>query len=504
MRLSNLFSGTEVPVLGSIRAWIVVFCVAVYAVSIFPPALLLVLWLLGLVRSKLSAELLRVEESLLSTRKALGLLLMLPIFIGLAKGGFTPTDDFFRHATAARHGYDYTQIYEYLDPAFPHASMWVGYEFVLGVLEQWIGLTATSLTVQSILYFVLCWTLYRVSEKIVPEGQDRIVWQALFIAACLSLGLFHRALLARPEAVLTLWAISALWMKRWVWVATGLLLQPFYWLAIIYTPSALLLKGRLSERLLIGAAIALSSSLFWLAYAGTDWINFYSLLGEWMKNRHAAVSENDSVFLLLAHPVSIALIAGYLLLEKKYGLKGHGSLLLVAAWFMLPGQIRYGGLIAALLITYGFLTTRLPPLGRSLRISVILVAAGLVVIPSIQGKALSSELPRFKHLPDRAVVAAPFGVASFFLPAAHPGIRIAPAMELGATGVIRDSANQLHDSGDGVQEISMALDGQLSLDCLKLEKSSFTHVVERKMKDIPACVSLVEQSNQWRLWRVIR
>ncbi|MFK5947835.1 MAG: hypothetical protein QM500_03560, partial [Methylococcales bacterium] len=95
-------------------------------------------------------------------------------------------------------------------------------------------------------------------------------------------------------------------------------------------------------------------------------------------------------------------------------------------------------------------------------------------------------------LPEESRVLTEFNDSLFSTIYHNPNIKIAPAMEIGATE-------------KGVQQLIMDISVNHSLNCIALKKYDFTHLIEGSLniKGVPDCIKLIEIDGKWRLWKII-
>ncbi|MEO8152380.1 MAG: hypothetical protein ABI605_04860 [Rhizobacter sp.] len=460
---------------------------------VFAPAAIAVVALLWLEREVLIANLLRSAERVDARGMVVGFLLVWPV-LWTTVGGMTPGDDVLRHFAAWRHDYDYHRLYVALDPRFPHESMWVGYEWVIGFLHRALGLQLAILVLQWTIYSAAAYSLWRTALVLVPDREDAWTWRLVVVSVLLLTQLIFRIAMARPEALFAVWAMSAIWMRPWVWLTIGMAIQPLYWLGAIYAPAAILLRASWRMRIACVVGPVVAAALFWFSYAGWAWPQFYWLSFDWIRLRLAPVGENESILLALMIPGFTATLL-LLIWRGKIEVRRDWPVLALLGWFLLPGQIRYLSTVHAWLVVLVTRTVTLPRLQAAGQLAVwlaVVVSATYGVTAS--GKLTSSYdrgLPHFKTLESTAQVLTAFDQATYFLPTDHPGIRSAPAMELGATlQPVQALAVTLSGTGTGV------------LNCEALRSYGFTHVVEKRMAAASPCLEVQEISNGWRLWRV--
>ncbi len=411
------------------------------------------------------------------------------------KGGTVVPDDLNRHLTAYLHGYDYSNFYLYSDPRTPHASMWIGFEWLVGYLHRSLGLFWGGQLVQAIGFFWTIWLFTKLFLEALREHPERMLLTGMGVAAVLYSVLLSRVQAGRPEIFLSLLALTALVCntrgKVVLWTLAMAAAQPLYWLALIYAPAALLLPNRSwLTRAAITAGLIGVALAFWLAYAGAEWYGFFPLLREWVANRAFLVGENNPIYHLLFVPGSLCLILIALLLPEREDWVANIPVLLVTGWFMVPNQVRYASVVSPLIAliamrAVGRTSFDLKPVTRFMGVLVILsLMIGRMFGPGYDW------LPEFKTLKGDEKVLTMFEASTFWLPAQYPGLKVAPAMEAGA------SAHEL-------QQLIKDVIRDHTLDCAKLAKfPEITHVVDRNIETIPPCLKMQELHREWRLWRV--
>lgn len=309
------------------------------------------------------------------------------------------------------------------------------------------------------------------------------------ITAFLLSGLLQRATLARPEAFLSVWAISALVIRPAAWLVLGVLLMPAYWLSIIYLPAVILLQASRTNKAVIAVVISMTFFTFWGAYAGREWIEFFGLLAQWTHSRLASPGEGLPIQAALFNPIFIAAIGAALLRGRdSVWTRQDMACLAVMAWFLLPGQVRYIGTVGPLLIAIAL--PKIPLTKLSATVKVVVFAVCCMVLQSNAPSSTHAQLPDFE-IPSSARLLTEFDVPTYLLPSINGGVKTAPAMEFGAVE-------------EGIQRASLALSGQGELDCLVILDHQISHVIERHLKVAPHCLANPTFKNEWRLWHVVK
>lgn len=414
----------------------------------------------------------------------------LPVGVALAfigQGESLPADDLMRHLSAWELGFDYRPQYPWSN--LPKANLWLGFDYLLGVLQtagasksfllQWIP--GLSLLLQSVvLFFAL--------ERALPARRHNT---ALFLMAG-ALGLLAltpRSLLGRPEMFLLIFGATA-WFcqtraRAAIWAVGYLLLIPFYWLGWVYAAFALLLAPAalsLVTRIGIAALLGLAHLSFWQAYTG----DYLGLL-VWLKSTLSVLAgENEPMLKSFSFWFCWVLVAGISLalstLNKRRFLAALPVLMLLV-WFTLPNQIRYVAAIAFVALPWLYRTFSLWSAAVKVRIPLVVVlmsmsvAAALAVFPT-------TPVAKFE-LPATARVYSESPYATVFY--GKPGIAVEPSFALGATKPEWQDINK-----NGV------------MNCALLHKGGFTHVIEKSLEKPVECAQLTAVQGSWRLWTLTK
>ncbi|KWU26326.1 hypothetical protein [Burkholderia cenocepacia] len=432
-----------------------------------------------------------VRESLRSESGAIGAGLAVMLLIGFCC--ITPPgapDDALRDIASAAYGFDYHRMYPHAD--IQRYNAYLAFDHLLALLSHAVGAQGALHVVQGFCMVAFLALFVLMARRISPVLRAE---HYALIALAFATPLSARIFLARPEVILTVWGLfAAVCTRRWhvaLWVAVGALLTTGYWLAALYFPFAVLLPSRFRTKLLLGMLLTGWSFGFWhLASHGT-YIDSLSLLSSWPKNRVAVVQETGSFLVLLLNPyvVALVLLAGVSCTARRLGARDLQVLLLVA-YFCLSGMVRYAAVWTGLLV---FLAL---PLLELRRVENLWLRAGLLFFPfycaaACFGSAVPfSTLPSFSY-PAGSYVLTGFNAATFATPFFNPGtVSVAPSMELGAnTRAVQTLATGLSEG---------------TLDCNKLLAESFTHVVENRLRSVPACLRLEGVQGAWRQWQVVR
>lgn len=414
-----------------------------------------------------------------------------PLTLFLALDATLPPDDGLRHAVAHRFGFDYNQIYLEME-WMPRQSMWIGYEWILGHLDSNFGLNGALQTMRLIMAATFIATVYSALRKILPrDDQQNAVFLLLVAALSLAIG---RLYLARPEFIAMTWAISAFVLPWRVWVFIGLCIQPGYYFAFLYIPAIVLLDTSWRNRMVAGLTVLVGSAIFWLSYAGMDWLAFIQASFTWLSRREGVqVLENLSVTRYLDAYTGLA-AAVCVIIGFGRDWSRYVGLLAFSTFFLLPNQARYIPTLAVPLI---FIVAMILGEHGKAKFSFAFTTICAVFFTHITGSMIfdyanASSMPDFKLLPPHVKVLAMPDQSMYWLVATrNSDVKIAPAMEF---GVNRKETKLL----------SKQLQGAEPVDCEMLTRSQYGYAISSRLYRPAPCLKYLETSKAWQLWQVTR
>lgn len=423
-------------------------------------------------------------DSVLAQHRALAF--FSPVLLALAylgQGVSMPSDDLMRHLTAWQIGLDYRAQYPWSD--IPQANLWLGFDYLLGVLQQvgvskaWLlqWVPGLSLLLQSVV-------LYLALDRTLPARKHPASLFLLTGALGLLL-LTPRSLLGRPEMFLLILGAAA-WLCRTraqaaLWALGYLALVPAYWLGWVYAPMALLLAPSVlsfRQRLSLATVLGLLHLAFWQTYTG----DYLGLL-LWLKGTLSVpAGENDSLISSLglwpawvfAASLSLALST----LNRRRAWQALPVLLLLV-WFVLPNQIRYVAALGFVALPWLYRTLAVTAQVRQLQVSPLLVLLALGASAALTVKPTPVPAPFALKASARVYSESPYATVFH----GQPGIAVEPSFALGAT---RAEWKGLKQAG--------------VLQCDRLEAGQFTHVIEQSLVKPLECAELTQVYGPWRLW----
>ena len=292
----------------------------------------------------------------------------------------------------------------------------------------------------------------------------------------------------RPEVWAAAWLLSAATLPPRVWLVLGLLVSPVYWLLPIYAVGAFLLKG--SWRMRVGYAVAAGVlvSLFWLGYAGKDWLHAVAALPE-LSHRPVPAAEAGPLRDLLGYPGTWSLLAALAGTAAWH----RGKLVfwqwgLVIAAFLAIGSVRHILVLAPCAAVW----MALQPWPKPRTGAWSLLTLGVLVCGLLASQQLAPHRGPRLQVPANSVVLTGYNQAVFYLPFHNPGsFSMAPSIE------------SVWDTPQVVQWARAVSTGTLS--CQELAGSTFTHVLSpKKAMLLGECFQKVQEETGWVLWAVRR
>ncbi|MHB1666106.1 hypothetical protein [Thiomonas sp.] len=433
-----------------------------------------------------------------------GLPAALIAFLFLARHPFPP-DDLLRDMTAWAYHYDYRRTF-WGSPRIPHYDQYLGFDLLAGWVYRHLPTLYAPLVFQFTSLALYLGLLSGILARKLKD--DPLRWTLIGLAIALSLctPVLDRIVEGRPEMFFALWTLAAfladgVWM--WVWLAVGLTIVPWYWLAGAYAPAFLALPGR-SLKFRLGGTIlfGLAACGIWMGLShGLWWHSFIGLRGD-IQDRVYGVTENEGLSVLLQDPVIALALVSLLVLPWNWR-KTQASTWLLLAWFCLPWMMRYIDLLAPLgliLLAEGWNSEAVrswSPWGTQGRLPETRLArvrlAGFLLLLALPWRMIPPSPPYFLHIPGETPrtgvrVLSPFGPETYDTLYANPGVRLAPAMEPGMT---RRSLQRL------AQTVAKA-------SCAQIQASGAAYLIEDTLTATKPCLKLVTVNGPWALWKIER
>jgi hypothetical protein len=426
-------------------------------------------------------------------------LVVAPI-VGFAVAHPAPPDDLLRNLVSGVYGFDYRKAF-WGSPRVSSGDYYAGFDWVASQtyaafqrvgLQRWSWLPFSSALAVGFAGVLPAVLLAQTTRRDLPTMLAIVVLACTVWAIAPFAG---RIPSGRPEAFLALWGLTALLVrKRWqlgVWTLLGCFLGGAYWLSAVYFAAVALVRRPLSEKIAAGAVLAAVFLTTWFVLSDGHYVAWLWNLHVAVQHRVGSVAEDLPIGIGMLGPAGVSLIT---LLVAALSLRENqrpawrtefGWLLLVVGWFLLPDMLRYfdvlGPLLAVLILRA--VGPRIPEtLPHWAARSGATLGAGLLLMLALNGfKArplLDLHIPGAKPGDKVLTYFSSVTYDTLFL---NPGVRVAPAMEMGMTR--RDVQLASFDMAQG------------KVNCPWLIQNDVRWVVDLKTlwdaKHAPQCLSLI-------------
>jgi hypothetical protein len=369
-----------------------------------------------------------------------------------------PPDDYWRHLKAHHVGYNYQNLF--LDPHVPSKDFYLGFDYILSLLEPVFGIYAfipIQLLILSLYSLGLYWAL--------KDSHSKELATILFIVS-LSV-VFSRVVLARPTVLVSslfvfLWFVR---IKDEIKPFLMAMATPLYWLTFLYcfvftfrTP----LFGLLS--------VLLSFFILFFMYGGDVFMEVMRIFHyQSFRVEGLSVLENENPLVLIATPSVFALLG---LSEFRKDLRTFFAGVL----FLLSFQVRYAIEVSLMFFASfsRYLKVSIPPL-LSVPFLYMIFAYSHQVIPLYDYREVRGIFQNKKVL--FGVYGAPFFQAVYFLDA-----KFSPSMEVGY-------------SSKDVQRLLLK-----DFSCSRIK--GYDLFVENWLTYEPECLELVGVYKEFRIWKI--
>ncbi|MBN6739288.1 hypothetical protein JKG47_01780 [Acidithiobacillus sp. MC6.1] len=435
-----------------------------------------------------------------------------------------PPDDLLRDLVSGFYHFDYHRAYWGSPRMMRGGDLDIGFDRIASWVYGWLPPRFAFLPFQitALLGFAVAlpFAIRRQMPRLDPLLRAQVA-VVLSVLVWTLPGFSERITSARPENFMALWVLALFLIpagKRvWIWIWMGVALIPTYWLSCAYFPAALFIPAQRRFRVAAFVALGLGFLGFWLGYSDGQWVTWLLSLHADVGHRVAHVEEDMSAgMLLLSFSGMVLLGLALAFVWRDRGVrKGRwwetilpsiGSLesspWIVAAlfaWFMIPDMIRYVDVLGPLAAIFIARMINRRPEARAWlarvapmpTLTAILVPAWIFAYTFHPAPMNDLHLPGY-HQGQKAL--AYFSDADYDLLYENPGIRLAPAMELGMTS-------------RAIQKASFELkEGKVN--CPLLERDRVRWVATPKIRwdaaKAPACLKLVRiDKSGMTLWRVV-
>ncbi|MEM2948489.1 MAG: hypothetical protein QXG02_03080 [Candidatus Anstonellales archaeon] len=391
-----------------------------------------------------------------------------------------PSDDLLRHSVVYKYDYDYSKLFIYSQNF--HFNPYLIFDYIVGELHKMLG-DYSLILIQTLALLTLTYA-YLIHTKGMKDE-----FRALLYAAMLSL-LHVRIISGRPaifEAFLFLIGINATGVAAFflgLFMGITYYLFPIFLFPLMFANLPRLKpKSKLIESLptIIRKEYVLAfifSALFWLSYAGPYYCSdIYMFAFSILFNRELAIIENLSIFIFLSSPVFLCLL--YLYIKN-----GNFVYLPFIAYFLIFNQLRFVDVIVPLL-AFSLVRGKTQLLNSRVKFaeSIFILAA---IVALLSSSHPYNQLHELKV--ENAKVFCGDSRCMFNTVYKSENTSITPSMEIGLTDRNVQTA---------IKEVMFG-----KLNCTLFEKYPYDYVIEKTLKEVPDCLSLVDVEGEYRIWKV--
>lgn len=424
-----------------------------------------------------------------------------------------PADDLLRDMIASDYGYNYNNLYLYA-PLLAKYNQYIGFDRFLHLLSGSIGKIYTIRLIQlgCLISYLLALSL--IFQSILNKRADKTDLIAFFIAYTMIQVIMNRIALGRPEVIFSVWVlfgfVSSLYSGRVhkvIWLIVGICLIPFYWLALLYAPACLVVFNKIRYKILWLIGLIVINFIIWQILSNKEWLVSLKQLHLLMSNRldGLSVGENQSIALGLMFP-QVGIVVYLIIYRFKLYIQSilkirnsiknelimilHGEYLwysVLCIWFISSNMIRYIDVIFPILmiIFVSLYRTYRLVINKTLYKNLLFLLSLYLIF---MAQLTAHKLPKFK-LPDNSKVLTTFNGSNYSIPFFNKGIKVAPAMEIGA-------------NEKGVQKLVLDIQKNNTIDCKLLVQYNFDYLIEKNIVGMQDCLDLIDISEEYRLWKI--
>lgn len=429
-----------------------------------------------------------------------------------------PQDDLLRDIVASYYNYDYNQLYVYA-PMLTKYNQYIAFDHLLHFMVQAFGGETTAHLIQIFCFIMFVLPSSLIFINILKKDKNCYLYLTFLLFLLLNDYSLLRITLARPEMIFTDWIMWGLWCKfthksfgKCLWLIIGITLIPGYWLAFFYLPAVFVVFDNRWVKIFNSLIFLIATILFWQIYSDNQWFTSIMELKKLNDNRLAIIGENKTIIKLLFTTITSTALIGYLYSFKlrsfalyKLAKKTRfnlifkfiksiknincnsptSSAIILLCCYLSINMIRYSSIVTALFcilvaIRLSELKLTLPPISRY--ITLVFAIFMPMTIDCYR------TIPKFV-LPAGSIVLAT-NLTNYFVPFYSPGVKVAPAMEVGAN---------LQD----IQKMMKSIDLNGTISCKQLRQYHFDYLVEKNLTTIPSCLKIYQIQKGWRAWKII-
>lgn len=452
-------------------------------------------------------------------------IIWVPVLIPVIVFAFShpaPVDDLLKHLVSGSYHYDYHSMF-WGSPRLKLGDFYIGFDhvasWVYGILPHHLAFIPFQLVLVLGFALVLPFIFRRQMPDLPPFVAVTI---AVFFSVLVWLlpAFTGRMISGRPEDDLALWSAAVFLLSQkharyqLLWLLFGFLSVPMYWLSCVYFPVVFLMPTSFRHRMAAFLSLCVSFVVFWGVYSRMHWPLWLLSLHTDIGDRVVGVAEDlSAVPLIMSLSGALLLIAAltFLLLHSRRKSAAFpfsfqqvlsknipiSAIAIIFSWLLIPDMIRYvdvlGPFAGVMLSKYMNQIPQLRSISSEYRPHFTI--ASLVLSVVLVGNTFHHAPMPNVHIPHYAPgekVLTYFSAATYDALYENPGIRVAPAMELGMTT-------------KAIQKASFDL-GKGHFDCRQYAQWHVHWLVMPKTawsSSHPSCVHLYRlDPNGMSVWRV--
>ena len=384
---------------------------------------------------------------------------------------YEPNDDLLRLMTVYLHNYDFREMYLY--SSIPDFNMYIGFTMMAGLVHKVLGSNG-YIVIQIAGFILLALSLLYLLKDVEPNLRMAIVIVAVMIAG-------NRLVLGRPGGFLSEFMFLGMALSRdkrmnrwWLHLLLGAFMSWQYYLFPIYIIPLIAFHWVYLIPLLGGITL-------WQIWSGGEYLTVCKsvlLSGVGGGGRSLPVGELQSAIPVL---LTIGLI---FLIPFVWHFRKDWKMALTACYFLVPNQVRFLETAMPIIISF----CRYIKFRPGFFIIIGLTAASPFFKPVFPPNTPNSSYFKGK---------IPHGSKVFdlnwdmYMRAQYndTSLKVAPSFELEWLELpLRRVVAEVAKTG--------------KLDCNALRGYQFDYVIETKLKEVPACLDLVDVSRTVRIWKI--
>lgn len=453
------------------------------------------------------------------------------IIICMVQNYIWPQDDFLRDVISYKYSLDYRNLYIH-SPLMTQYNQYILFDYILGVFSRY-NIVSVIWYVKNLMIIMYSVPVWLIVKKLVKNHHPDVplklqVNYVIFYSTLIMVFLSTPIVCSRPQVLFGIWTmysyliytssnIKFLKFYKILWVFIGIVLIPFYWLAVFYLPAILFVFKSNKNRLYTLIAFLMINFLIWNHLSNGQWIQSFSLTNEQLSNRVPGyiISENMNPYLFLFFTLSnctnvFNLFLLYLTIDcfiksklnfKLFNFKKFIEVfnkypeILFILIYLSTNMNKYLLVMYPILIFSYIKYVKIIPFCIEQKGQVLMMLASLLLGFSLMSPGDNIPIRQSLSIPKDSKVLSTFNGANFIIPIINKNtLKIFPSMEIGA-------------GEKQYQQLALDIEEGLPIDCKLLSKSDFEYVATKKVKynnQTDNCLQIYETSPSISVFKIIR